>query len=69
MGDELKATRELEGLKETINSIADHLEDNGDILDGAVDTELCVGILRSILNGATAETIIDGYGLEVGDGA
>lgn len=65
MGDELKATKELEGIKETIGAIADHLEDNEDILDGTVDVETCVGILRSVLNGATPETIIEGYGLEV----
>lgn len=68
MGDELKATRELEGIKETMNAIADHLEDNDDVLDGAVDVETCVGILRSILNGATPEAIIGGYGLEVDEG-
>lgn len=68
MGDEHKATRELEGIKETLNAIADHLEDNDDILDGAVDVEVCVGILRSILNGATPDTIIEGYGLEVEEG-
>lgn len=65
MGDELKATKELEGLTEQMNAIADHLENNEDVLDGAVGTEQCVGILRSLLQGATAETIIEGYGLQV----
>ncbi len=65
MGDELKATKELEGLKEQMNAVADHLEDNEDILYDAVDGECAVGILRSLLKGATAETIIEGYGLEV----
>jgi len=65
MGDELKATRELEGLREQINAVADHLEDNEDVLDGCFDVECCVGILRSLLNGATVDTIVEGYGLEV----
>lgn len=65
MGDELKATKELEGIRATLTAVADHLEDNADILDGSVDLDTCVGILRSTLNGATPDTIIEGYGLEV----
>ncbi len=65
MGEEVKATKELEGLREQMTAMADHLEDNEDVLDGAVGTETCVGILRSLLQGATAETIIEGYGLQV----
>ena len=65
MGEEMKATRELEGLREHMNAVADHLEDNEEQLDGTVSVETTYGILRSLLNGATAETIIEGYGLEV----
>jgi hypothetical protein len=68
MGDELRATRELEGLREEMTAIADHLEDNEDVLDGCVGVAEVVGVLRSLLQGATAETIIEGYGLEVEEG-
>lgn len=65
MGDELKAMKELEGLRESMEAIADHLEDNNDVLDGTVDVDTCVGIIRSLLKGATPEAIIMGYDLEV----
>jgi hypothetical protein len=65
MGDELKATRELEGLKEQMEAIADHFEENGDLLDGTLDSDAVVCILRSLLQGATAEATIERYGFEV----
>lgn len=55
---------EFEGLKREIEKVADYIEDHLDSLDNDVDGECAVGILRSLLNGATAETIIEGYGLE-----
>lgn len=57
--------KELEGLQREMEKVADHLEEHLEDLDGEVDGELMVGILRSLLQGASAETIIEGYGLEV----
>lgn len=65
MGDELKATRELEGIKEQMDLLAEHLEAYGEILDGTLDADLFVCILRGISNGQTAESIIEKYGLDV----
>jgi hypothetical protein len=59
--------RELEGLKREMEKVADHLEDNEDVLDGAVNTDTAYSILRSLLMGKTAEVIIKGYGLEVAE--
>lgn len=57
--------KELEGLKLEMEKLADHFEENGEQLDGTVDSDSIVGILRSLLQGARAETIIEGYGFEV----
>ncbi len=65
MGDEMKATRELEGLKEEMAALADHFEEHGEQLDGTLDSDSVVGILRSLLQGARADTIIEGYGFGV----
>lgn len=65
MGDELKATKELEVMKEEMDSLAEHFETYGEILDGTLDADLFVCILRGISNGQTAESIIERYGLDV----
>jgi len=65
MGDELKATRELEGLKEEMDALADHFEENGDLLDGTLDSDQVVCILRDLAKGHTAESIIERHGFDV----
>ena len=61
----LLVEKELEGLKREMTAVADHLENNEDVLEGAVDTDTAYCILRSLLQGATAATIIEGLGLQV----
>lgn len=56
---------ELEGMKREMEALADHFEEHGEQLDGTVDSDSVVGILRSLLQGARADTIIEGYGFEV----
>lgn len=65
MGDEMRATKELEGLKEELESLAEHFEINGEQLDGTVDSDMVVFILKGLANGRTAENIIERYGLDV----
>ena len=65
MGDELKATRELEGLKEQMSILADHFEENGDLLDGTFDSDQVVCILIQLAEGRTAEDIIERNGFTV----
>ncbi len=57
--------KELAGMKEEMEKLADHFEENGEQLGGTVDSDSVVGILRSLLQGARADTIIEGYGFEV----
>ena len=54
--------RELEGLKREMEKLADCLNDMGDDLDSAAVGDM----LKSLINGATAETIIEDFGLEAG---
>jgi len=56
--------RELAGLKAEMEKLADHL----DCLDADIDAECVADILSDLMNGKTAESIIDQYGLvdEVG---
>lgn len=65
MGDELKATRELEGLKEQMNALADYFEEYGEILDGTWDSDQVVCVLRNLLDGHTSEAIIERNGFTV----
>lgn len=59
MGEELKASRELEGLKREMDKLAQHLEaDVGDI-----ESEVVSGILHKLSEGETATSIINEFGL------
>lgn len=61
----METEKELEGLKREMLKLADHFEDHSEELEDCMDADTVVGVLKSLLNGATAETIIEGYGLEV----
>lgn len=65
MGDEMRATKELEGLREEMDSLAEHFEMHAEQLDGTVDSDMVVYILKGLASGRTAENIIEMYGLDV----
>ena len=65
MGDELKATKELEGLREQMDTLSEYFEENGELLDGTVDCDTVVCILTELAEGRTAADIIERNGLTV----
>ena len=65
MGDELKATRELEGLKEQMDTLSEYFEENGELLDGTWDSDTIALILSELAEGRTAADIIERNGLTV----
>lgn len=65
MGDELKAMKELEGLREQMDALAEHFEEHGDQLDGTFDADSVVCILVDLMDGRTAEDIIQRNGLDI----
>ena len=65
MGDELKATKELEGLREQMDILSEHFEENGEQLDGTLDSDTIVCILTELAEGRTAADIIDRNGLGI----
>ena len=65
MVDEHKATRELEGLKEQMDTLSEYFEENGELLDGTWDSDTIVCILSELAEGRTAADIIERNGLTV----
>jgi hypothetical protein len=51
--------RELNGMKDEMEKLAEHLENLGDELD----TEVVASMLRLLVHGHTAAAIIEEYGL------
>lgn len=59
MGDEMKATRELEGIKEQMSLLAEEMEK----LDVDLDSQVVADILTELSEGKRAEYIIERYGI------
>lgn len=59
MTNEVSALKELEGLKEEMRALADHLE----ILDVDLDSDVVADVLSELADGKTAEYLIAHYGI------
>lgn len=59
MGEEMRASKELEGMRREMEKLAQHLE--ADI--GDIESEVVGGILTKLLEGETATSIINEFGL------
>lgn len=64
MGDEMKATRELKGLKEEMEALAEIL----DGIDTDLDSTVVADIIQELADGKTAEYLVERYGLDAEEG-
>jgi pyruvate formate-lyase activating enzyme-like uncharacterized protein len=59
MGDELRATRELEGIKEEMRALAEVL----DSMDVDLDSQVVADLLEDLADGKTSAYIVQRYGI------
>jgi len=59
MGDELRATRELEGIKEEMRALAETL----DSMDVDLDSQVVADLLEDLVDGKTASYVVERYGI------